>query len=160
MKKTVKQPANDFFIGYTNKHSQAILKHLLSPLELAALKRRYKAFQYTMNGASVSITVETCKQLLFFTRNKINFFSEVLQRESYNHKMSVSIPKLLDDPKVVLSLPPHLRNILIGRLNCYNLFDVLQIGRKQLSQTRRLGKGGLKALDNLFEEHNCGHLFN
>ncbi len=159
MKKTVKQATNDIFRGYSNKQSKVILKHLLSPLELEALKHRYKPFQYDINGESISITAGTSKQLLIYTRSKINFFSDLIQQENFNRKISVSIPKLLDDPKVILSLPAHLRNILIGRLDCYNLFDVLQIGRKQLSQTRRLGKEGLKTLDNLFKEYNCGHLF-
>ena len=159
MKKIVKQATNDILQGYSSKRSKAILKHVLSPLELKALKYRYKAFQYDINGTSIPITAEICKQLLIFTRKKINFFSDLMQQESFNQKTSLSIPKLLDDPKVILSLPPHLRNILIGRLDCYNLFDVLQIGRKQLSQTRRLGKEGLKKLDNLFNEYNCGHLF-
>jgi hypothetical protein len=159
MKKTVKQTANDILIGYHNKQSRAILKHLLSPLELEAFKRRYKAFPYNMEDASVFITAATCKQLLNVTRNKINFFSELLQQESGDQQTLIFLPKLLDDPKVILSLPPHLRNILVGRLDCHNLFDVVQIGRKQLSQTRGLGKGGLKMLDNLFTAYNCGHLF-
>jgi hypothetical protein len=159
MKRTVKQPKNDVLQGYGSKHSKAILKHLLSPLELKALKCRYKAFQYDINGTHIPITAGTCKHLLVFTRSKINFFSDLMKQESFNQKTSLSIPKLLDDPKVILSLPSHLRNILIGRLDCYNLFDVLQIGRKQLAQTRRLGKEGMKTLDNLFKEYNCGHLF-
>jgi hypothetical protein len=157
MKKTVKQ--DDILIGYHNQQSRAILKHLLSPLELQALKHRYKAFPYTMEGASVLITVATCKQLLIVTRNKLNFFSDFLQQQSADQKTLIFLPKLLDDPRVILSLPPHLRNILVGRLDCHNLFDVMQIGRKQLAQTRGLGKGGLKTLDNLFKKYNCGHLF-
>lgn len=159
MEKTVKQSTNDIFKGYSNKQSRAILKHILSPLELEAIKRQYKSFEYNINGASIPITAGTCKQLLIFTRNKINFFSDLMQQENFNQKKSLSIPRLLDDPKVILSLPPHLRNILIGRLECYNLFDVLQIGRKQLAQTRRLGKEGLKTLDNLFKEYDCEYLF-
>ena len=159
MKRTVKQPTNDILQGYSNKQLNVILKHLLSPLELEALKRRYKAFQYDINGISITITAETCKQLLIFTRNKISFFSDLMQQEILNQRNSIFIPKFLNDPKTILSLPPYLRNIVIGRLNCYNLFDVLQIGRRQLAQTPRLGKKGLKTLDNLFKEYNCGHLF-
>ena len=159
MKRTVKQPANDILQEYSSKQSKATLKHILSPLELEALKCRYKAFQYNLEGTSFPITAETCKQLLIFTRSKINFFSDLMQQKNFNQKTLLSIPKLLDDPKVILSLPPHLRNILIGRLDCYNLFDVLLVGRKQLSQTRRLGKKGLKTLDNLFKKYNCEHLF-
>jgi hypothetical protein len=158
MKKTVKHSANDILRGY-NKQSRAILKHLLSPLELQAFKHRYNPFPYNMEGAPVFITAATCKQLLIVTRNKINFFSDLLQQKSGDQQTSISLPKLLDDPKVILSLPPHLRNILVGRLDCHNLFDVVQIGRKQISQTRGLGKGGLKTLDNLFTAYNCGHLF-
>ena len=79
MKKTVKQAANDILKGYSNKQSRTILKHILGPLELEALKRQYKSFHYNINGASILITAGTCKQLLIFTRNKINFFSDLMQ---------------------------------------------------------------------------------
>jgi hypothetical protein len=79
--KTVKHTASDLFADLKSTESQQFLKHLLSPLERAALKNNYRPFTYIVDGARIFVNLIACKNLLKITRHKLCFFTGLLEEE-------------------------------------------------------------------------------
>ncbi len=159
MKQKTKTTKPDFLLELKNKPAQEILPHILSPIELAAIRKNYRPFKYRLNGFSIYVTDIACKQLLSITRYKVGFFTGVMYRETLTHNNSFHVKRVLEDPRPILNLPSYLRNRLIA-LQCYNLFDIIQLGRNKIAQSPGFGKSTMKELDDMFKAYECSHLFN
>lgn len=140
------------------KGSKEILKHLLSPLEQAAMRHAYRPFIYNINGARVYISRSVCKHLLHLSNQKADLMWHAMQTQKEAKGIPNKLREVFDDPQIVFALNPRLRNRLC-RLECYNLFAIMQKGRSYFVNEQGFSRNAMKTLDALFEKYNCKHLF-
>ncbi len=137
--------------------ARKLLKHVLSPLEEAAFKKSYQPFTYTIEkGVSIYVTHFTCRQLLSKTKEKLDLMLNCSDKMLYFKNIPVKHRDAFDDPRIILSLPPILRNRLC-RFDCYTLISILKQGRQFFVDN--LGAGQVKQIDALFAKYNCSNLF-
>lgn len=134
------------------------LQHLLSPLEQAALRHHYRPFTYYVNGAGVYISGALCQRLAKLVTQKQELLSHAIQKESLSKNIPYSLRETFDDPRIILSLAPRLRNKLC-RLECYTLFAILQKGRGYFANQQQFSAGAMQVLDGLFAHYKCARLF-
>lgn len=153
-----KQPLPPDLKVLRTKGSKQILAHILSPLEQTALRHHYQPFTYNFNGQRIYISRRMCRHLVNITTQK----AEVLLCAVAEHKATINIPlklrEVFDDPRVVFSLKPRLRNTLC-RLECYTLLSIMQKGRSYFADEQAFSRNAMKTLDALFEKYNCTNLF-
>lgn len=137
--------------------SSKLLKHVLSPLEEAAFKHGFQPFTYNIEkGVSIYVTHFTCRQLLSKTKEKLDLMLNCTDKMHYFKDIPVKYRDAFDDPRIILSLPPILRNRLC-RLDCYTLISILKCGRQYFVENLRAGE--VKHIDALFAKYKCSHLF-
>lgn len=137
--------------------SRKILKHVLSPLEEAAFKNGFQPFTYNVEkGVSIYVTHFTCRQLLSKTKEKLDLMLNCTDKMHYFKDIPVKYRDDFDDPRIILSLHPTLRNRLC-RLECYTLISILKHGRKYFAENLRAGE--VKHIDALFKKYKCNNLF-
>lgn len=137
--------------------SRKILKHVLSPLEQVAFKNGFQPFTYTVEkDVSIYVSHFTCRQLLSKTKEKLDLMLNCSDKMHYFKDIPVKHRDVFDDPRIILSLPPVLRNRLC-RLDCYTLISILKHGRKYFIENLRVGE--VKHIDALFKKYNCSTLF-
>lgn len=137
--------------------SRKILKHVLSPLEEAAFKNGFQPFTYTVEkGVSIYVSHFSCRQLLSKTKEKLDLMLNCTDKMHYFKDIPVKYRDAFDDPRIVLSLPPILRNRLC-RLDCYTLVSILKLGRNYFIENLRAGE--IKHIDALFKKYKCSNLF-
>lgn len=138
--------------------SRKILKHVLSPLEEAAFKNAYQPFTYTLEkGISVYVTHYTCKHILNKTREKLDLLLNCTNKMVYFKDIPSKYWETFDDPRIVLSLPPVLRNRLC-KLECYTLLTIVRRGRKYFLE-QGFSPATLKTLDKVFAKYKSEKLF-
>lgn len=158
MKNKIPKPGKEInFYQEISKRDKVHLKYILSPLELSALRHNFRSFNFRFEGMFIYFSSPACKQLMDFTKAKISFFTNRLDRE----KKSVSIPRKLrdtfEDPAEILSLPAYVRNNLC-RQECYTMFQIMILGREYFLKRKEFGKKSIQTLDNLFASRKCSHL--
>ena len=94
------------------KRSKAILKHILSPLEQTAMRHSYQPFTFNLDGVRVYISGNTCKHLVNITTQKAELLLHAIQTEKLAKSIPYKLREVFDDPRVILALPPRLRNRL------------------------------------------------
>src|SRR4051812_35540593 len=110
------------------KRSKQVLKHILSPLEEAAMRRNYQPFTYNLDGARAYISASMCRHLVRATTQKVELLRLAIEKDELAKNIPYKLREVFDDPRIILSLPPRLRNTLC-RLECYTLFTLIQKGR-------------------------------
>ncbi len=140
------------------KRSKAILKHILSPLEQTAMRRNYEPFTFNLDGVRVYISSNTCKHLVTITTQKAELLLHAIQTEKLAKGIPHKLREVFSDPRIILSLPPRLRNRLC-RVQCYTLFAIMQKGRAFFIEEQKFGKKAMETLDGLFAKYNCSQLF-
>ncbi len=158
MKDKVKQPQEDVFEIIKDTSAKKLLAPILSPMENAVLRHVGKPFTFTFEGASVYISGRNCKKLLHTITYKAGLFNAMLAQERDRKDIPYKLREVLDDPAVILSLHPILRNRL-SRLECYTMFALVSKGRDYFIKEKNFGKPAMKTLDELFAKHKAGHLF-
>lgn len=133
------------------------LRHILSPLEQAVLKENYKPFVYNYNGIGLYISRKAAGQLMDYARHKIEFVTTLVERERLSTGIPLKQREAFDNPRLILALPPRLRNRLI-RLGCYTLFAVMQKGRGYFEE-QGFSPPVIRRLEGLFGEYGCEGLF-
>jgi hypothetical protein len=156
--KTLSKSKEDNFYSEICKKDRQYLKHILSPLELAALRHNYKPFNYRIEGVFVYISGFACRQLLDFTKTQVTFFTNRMERENKSKGIPRKLREVFEDPAEILSLPAYTRNHLC-RLECYSMFKIMILGRQYFLDHTDFGKKSMQLLDALFEKHSCGNLF-
>ncbi len=142
----------------TLKKSQEILKHILSPLEQAALTNNYRPFIYKHYGAPLYISQHSCKLLIEITCQKATLLCKIIEQESFSVGIPIKHREAFNDPRLVMALPPRLRNRLF-RLRCYTLFSIMQKGRSYFEDEQKFSPASLQRLDELFAKYKCAQLF-
>jgi hypothetical protein len=117
------------------KGSKAILKHILSPLEQAAMRHSYQPFNYNLDGTPIYISSGICKRLVNITTKKTELMSHAIRKESLAKDIPHKLREVFDDPRIILSLHPRLRNRLCS-LQCYTLFAVIKKAEAILQRSR------------------------
>lgn len=152
------QTESETLLTLTTAKALGLLKHLLSPLEEAAFVHGYKPFHYTIRGHRLYISAWGCKELRESTSRK----RQLLETLEYQDRICLTVPlrhrEALFDPRIVLSLPPRLRNRLC-RLGCYNLFFILQKGRAFFEVEEGFTTHAMNSLDKAFEACEAKALF-
>jgi hypothetical protein len=138
--------------------AQKVLKPILSPLEEKALQNLYKPFTFRVNGLTIYISDRACKRLLKSTETKVLLLNDLVYKEKICKDIPLKHREAFEDPKIILSLPPRLRNELC-RLECYCLLTVMVRGRKYFSEEQKFSSNAMKILDGLFARYQCGSLF-
>lgn len=142
----------------TLKKSQEVLKHILSPLEQAALTSNYRPFIYKDYGVSLYISQHSCKLLIESTTQKATLLCKIIEQESLSKGIPIKHREVFHDPRLVMALPPRLRNQLF-RLRCYTLFTILQKGRSYFMDEHKFSPLAMQRLDRLFVKYKCLRLF-
>lgn len=146
------------FYSQISQQERYLIKHVLSPLELSALRHNYQSFNYRCQGSFIYISGPACKQLLARAKSQLSFFTNRLQIENESKSVPRRLREIFEDPAEVLSLPAYVRNNLC-RLECYTMFRIMILGRKYFSDRKDFGKKSLETIDNLFLKHKCNNLF-
>lgn len=157
--KTQTNPAEKDALAAVNSESaQAILRHVLSPIERAAFRRSFQPFRYNLNGVKIYISGANCSRLLHLLNTKISIINSVVDKERLSLDIPLHLREVFDDPRQILSLPAPARNRLCA-IECYTLFAVMQLGRKFFLNWPGFGRRSMAALDALFASHQATHLF-
>jgi hypothetical protein len=156
--KTLTESKDDNFYSEISRKDRQYLKHILSPLELAALRHSYKPFNYKIESVFVYISGFACRQLLDFTKTQVTFFTNRMERENKSKDIPRKLREVFEDPAEILSLPAYTRNHLC-RLQCYSMFKIMILGRQYFLERKEFGKKSLQTIDDLFAKHGCGKLF-
>jgi len=135
------------------------LKHILSPLEQAALQHQYKPFVYNYEGISIYISRRSCKQFMDYATDKITFLTSLIELERLSVEIPIKHREAFYDPRLILALPPRLRNRLV-KLGCYNMFFIMQKGKSYFQDEQGFSSITIQRLDALFSKYKCSHLFN
>lgn len=137
--------------------TQRILKHLLSPLEQAAMRHKYQPFVYNLNGARIYISARVCRQLLHVASQRAELIHRAVVEQHAAKNVPLKLREVFDDPRIILSLHPSIRNRLC-KLECYTLLTIMQRGRAYFIE-QHFGKRAMQTLDHLFEKYKCNRLF-
>ena len=134
------------------------LQHILSPLEQAALLHHNKPFTYIVDGASVYISGALSQHLAKLVTQKQELLTHTIHKENLSKNIPYSLRETFDDPRIILSLAPRLRNNLC-RLECYTMFAIMQKGRSYFAGEQKFSPLAMQVLDALFVNYTCGELF-
>jgi hypothetical protein len=153
-----KQPDSETMAALKAAKAFGLLKHLLSPLEEAAFNHAYKPFSYIICGHRLYVSAWGSKELLESSCRKL----QILETLECQDRLCATVPlkhrEALFDPRIILSLPPRLRNRLC-RLGCYSLFAIMQRGRRFFEVEEGFTAHAINTLDQAFEKHQAKHLF-
>ncbi len=138
--------------------SQALLKHILSPMEKAALRRGFQPFYYNLNGIKIYVNGHSSRRLLFIVKHKVCLLTFTVEKERKSIDIPLHLREVFDDPAEILGLPAQTRNRLCA-IECYSMYTVMQLGRNFFETWAGFGKRSLSALDALFAKHEVTHLF-
>lgn len=158
-KKNLKNEISDKDIAsLKTKTAKTLLTPILSPIELAALNRKWQPFTYNLAGLKIYISGLHCKQLLVSTMNKLQRLNVAVAKDKFSQGIPVKLRETFDDPKVVLSLNPVLRNKLC-KLECYSLFTIMQKGKSFFEIEQKFSVQHVKTIEGLFAKYKLGKLF-
>lgn len=146
------------FYSQISPQERSLIKHVLSPLELSALRHNYQPFNYKCEGNFIYLSGPACRQLLTRAKAQLSFFTNRLQVERESKGVPRKLREVFEDPAEILSLPAYMRNCLC-RLECYTMFKVMILGRQYFLNRKEFGKKSMQVLDGLFERHGCSKLF-
>jgi len=158
MKRIVTPAEKDALAAVRSESAQALLRHVLSPIEKAAFRRSFQPFRYNLNGAKIYISGRNSRHLLHLLNSKLRFINSIVDKERQSIEIPLHLREVFDDPAQVLGLPAPARNRLCA-IECYTLFTAMQLGRKFFLNWRGFGRRSMAALDALFASHNAAHLF-
>ncbi len=151
-KKTTKRKPKLTIIESTN------VKQILSPLEERVLFGKPNPFIYDFEGRSIYVSRYMAKELLGCIRRKIELIKHAQEKDLDLAKVPFKYREALDNPKIVLSLTPLLRNRLC-KLELYSLYKIMKKGRKYFEEELNFSKKYMATLDGLFAYYKCGDLF-
>ncbi len=134
------------------------LKSLLSPLEEAVLYGNSNPFVYKLGDTGVYISRYTAAELLHCISRKIELVKAARKKDELAKNIPLKHRETFDDPKIVLSLHPLLRNRLC-KLECYSLYAIMLKGRTYFMKEQNFSKKNMQILDGLFAKYKCGDLF-
>jgi len=80
MKKKAKEQTGTAALPVVGTDTLHLLKHILSPLELEALKHPHREFEFRFNDVVIPVSTAACSQLLAICSIKIRSFSDLLQQ--------------------------------------------------------------------------------
>lgn len=146
------------FYSKVSQQERSLIKHVLSPLELSALRHNYQPFNYKCHGSFIYISGPACKQLLGLAKTQLSFFTNRLQIERESKGVPRRLREVFEDPAEILSLPAYVRNNLC-RLKCYSMLRMMILGRKYFLERKEFGKKSIQTMDDLFSRHRCSRLF-
>lgn len=158
MKRIIDQAEKDALAAIHSKPAQALLHHLLSPIEKAAFRRGFRPFRYNLNGVKIYINRFQCRQLLFIIKDKLELVTFIVRKERDSANIPLHLREVFDDPAEILGLPAQTRNRLCA-IECYTMYATMQLGRDFFKTWPGFGRKSLAALDMLFAKHDCTHLF-
>lgn len=138
--------------------TEQLLKHLVSPIETAAMKHHYQPFIYDLNGVKVVVPDIACKFFIQLYYEKANLLAAIISENRRKVKVPIKLRKTFDDPRVVMSFDPDLRK-KVCKLECYTLFSIIEKGRDYFLNLKGFGKDSVKGLDMVFRRYNSSHLF-
>jgi hypothetical protein len=137
---------------------QRNLRPLLSPLEQAILYGNGNPFLYTIGGQKIYISRWLALEFMKCAQRKMQLLEAAKEKDKQAINIPFKLRETFDDPRIILSLHPTLRNRLC-RLECYSLFSIMLHGRKYFEDDQKFSKAAIKAISELFENYKCGALF-
>lgn len=140
------------------REAKVMLTPVLSPLEQMALNKKWQPFTLKIKGFPIYISTFDCKQLLITTTKKLQLLTAAVTKTRLAEGIPLKHREAFDDPRIVLSLHPLLRNRLC-KLECYSLFSIMQRGRNYFAEEQNFSKQNMKTLEALFTKYKCGDLF-
>lgn len=139
------------------RSAKVLLNPILSPLELTALNKKWQPFTYKIANLKIYISALHCKHLLVSTLHKLQRLNAAVTKDKLSKGIPISMRETFDDPKIVLSLNPKLRNRLC-KLECYTLFTIMQKGKIFFEQ-QKFSKAHVNAIEDLFLKYKLAKLF-
>lgn len=153
MEKKSKKPTAPITILERSK-----VKQILSPLEERVLFGKPDPFIYDFDGRSIYVSRYMAQELLNCIQRKIELIKSAQEKDHDLANVPFKYREAMDDPKIILSLTPLLRNRLC-KLEFYSLYKIMKKGRKYFEVELNFSKKYMRLLDELFAAHKCGELF-
>lgn len=141
-----------------NLGNKDLMPDLLSPLEAQIVKHGAQPFTYKFKDISIYISASGCRQFILNLNYKIQIIGRLLDEENRFGDLPKRLRNQLDDPTIIASLYPVLRNRLHSA-ECYTLAIIASKGRDYFVNELGFSKSVMKTLDGLFAERKAGHLF-
>lgn len=159
METTSEKTAKLSFPDTTALRGSHYLRHLLSPLELAALDANFGAFTYAFNGLHLRISSAVAANLQHIYALRLILCEQFAgQAQALLEEAGASYAPFLSRPLDDLGLSTRLHNLLLST-GCQNLLDVTRLGSKGLSYRRGVGAKALKELREFFVREGYEELF-
>lgn len=137
--------------------ARVLLTPILSPLELTALNKKWQPFTYKISDLNIYISALHCKHLLISTLHKLQRLNAAITKDKLSQGIPINLRETFDDPKIVLSLNPALRNRLC-KLECYTLFTIMQKGKAFFNE-QKFSKSQMEAIEEIFMKYKLAKLF-
>lgn len=158
MKRIIEPAEKAALAAIHSESAQAILRHVLSPIEKTALRHSFQPFRYNLNGVKIYINGYNSRRLLYSIKDKLDQLNFILTKEQKSVNIPLHLREVFDDPAEILGLPAQVRNRLCA-IECYTMYAAMQLGRNFFVNWPGFGKRSVAALDALFSKHNAQHLF-
>lgn len=134
------------------------VKQIISPLEERVLFGKPDPFIYDFDGKTIYVSRHMAKELLGGIQRKLELIKIAQEKDIDLAKVPFKHREALDDPKIILSLTPLLRNRLC-KLEFYSLYKIMKKGRAYFEGELNFNKKYMQLLDELFAKYKCGDLF-
>jgi len=135
------------------------LKHLLSPLEHAALAAGFEAFTYPIDGLHLHISAAVAANLKHIYALRLMLCEQFAeQARALYEEAGPGYAPFLSQSLSELAISTRLRHLLL-RAQCDTLLDVARRGPKGFSSVRGFGPGALQELREFFVREGYEELF-
>lgn len=116
-----------------------------------------------LNQISITAAKKIYKEGMIILRSHEKIYrhwvADKLLRESGIIVYASERDRFLNAPIHEFNLPERLVRILIA-LQCESIYDILELGKKEIQNLKNVGKISFKRLENLIKENNCEDLWN
>lgn len=142
------------------KLDYSLLSQLLSPIEILAVTKNYKPFNYRIGNKNYSITQDFCYYLKAITKAKSELFLKSkckLIKHSHNSETK-EFSEFIKSPLNEHRLPKRLINQLHEQ-HIYTISQVLFYGIHKISTFPYITKAELDSLIRLLSKNDCLNIF-
>lgn len=134
---------------------EQLLHYLFSPLEIKAFSGAHDPIVKPRHGDSITIPPQLNQELAKIGQDKLRLFTGFISGLSRERiKSDPQVEKFLYRPLIEHGLPTRLYHLLQSK-ECDTMEDVIRLGMPGIRSLRGVGKGSLKALQQLLEKNGC-----
>lgn len=162
MKKQHKNPAQtDRMWALTSDPKlKSMLHHLLSPLEMQAIKNRFTPFTYDLDGVPLFVDSHACNMMLFDAKMRVKYYHElvranrIIEAKKDSKKWAFLVSSPGDIPEISKKLATQL-----SRCHLKTMADIARRGSFGMRGYTRIGDKVIAELTAVFKIYKCDNIF-